>query len=625
LLLITTFAFLHSPGTPDVTNFWLPWMENIRNDGLVAGFGENQGDYPPLTAVYLLVSARVSTFLGTSDLLGLKLSLTAFLLATSGLFWLWTRDLLLTAVLHLSLILNSVALGYLDVYVTLPLVGALWALKEARYTTFALLFAAACLAKWQPLIVAPFLMAYALRTAGARTTTTRIIFPGLALLGFIYVVFGNSLVTCLIKALTHPYLSGRALNLNWIITYALHALAPQAYGELIGEPIVMGQSILLTLGKGLFWAVYASVMLLYFWSPKTFENLLLYSVLGYMTYFTLNTGVHENHMVLAGLLSVVLYSQNRAHLFPMIVMNALNNLNLFLFYGMNGAGPGFSGVVLVDLTLPVAMMVVIFFMAFYRTGVARVEPLSSPRRLGAGALPGVVCSLILFMLPLGVFVGNQTAPQADASSAGVGVLEAADAEGISGWAWNPKKPDDPVRVELYDGGTLLATVLADHFRPDLQGAGYGNGKHGFSHSMPAQFQDGKAHVIRAVVAGTATELFDARKSAIAGKPVHRPAANSLTLDGSLDVVNNECIHGWAWDSTRPDDPISVGIYDGNTLLASVVANEFREDLGPHGIGNGLHAFTYETPKRLKDGKQHNIRILASGTTKEIGSKTFTSH
>src|SRR6185295_10561435 len=86
-----------------------------------------------------------------------------------------------------------------------------------------------------------------------------------------------------------------------------------------------------------------------------------------------------------------------------------------------------------------------------------------------------------------------------------------------------------------------------------------------------------------------------------------------TIDGFHESADLNSICGWAWDSTCPDMPIDVDIYDGETHLAIVPANLFREDLLQAGIGNGSHSFIYAAPMRLHDGQPHTIRVTIAGT------------
>jgi hypothetical protein len=90
-------------------------------------------------------------------------------------------------------------------------------------------------------------------------------------------------------------------------------------------------------------------------------------------------------------------------------------------------------------------------------------------------------------------------------------------------------------------------------------------------------------------------------------------------DGYLDIANCDGIHGWVWDQNQPNTPLSVEIYDGNTLLVTMKADELRENLVSAGKGNGMHAYTYVLPPALKDDKPHSIRVKIAGTNFELGN------
>ena len=94
-------------------------------------------------------------------------------------------------------------------------------------------------------------------------------------------------------------------------------------------------------------------------------------------------------------------------------------------------------------------------------------------------------------------------------------------------------------------------------------------------------------------------------------------APSPTLEGNLDLASATEIAGWAWDSKQSDSIISVDIYDGDAKIATVPADQFREDLLKSRKGNGKHSFSLPTPASLKDGKSHKIRAKVSGTNQEL--------
>jgi hypothetical protein len=87
-----------------------------------------------------------------------------------------------------------------------------------------------------------------------------------------------------------------------------------------------------------------------------------------------------------------------------------------------------------------------------------------------------------------------------------GVHDPGDGRTITGWAWDSSRPDSPVEVVILDGDRPLATVTADRFRPDLLGAGKGNGRHGFIYPMPTKLKDGRKHHVAVRIAGTDFDL-----------------------------------------------------------------------------------------------------------------------
>src|SRR6185369_8445214 len=58
---------------------------------------------------------------------------------------------------------------------------------------------------------------------------------------------------------------------------------------------------------------------------------------------------------------------------------------------------------------------------------------------------------------------------------------------------------------------------------------------------------------------------------------------------------------------------NVDLYDGTTLLATVPANGFRQDLKNAGIGNGSHGFSYTSPS-LYSGSQHSFTVRIAGSS-----------
>jgi hypothetical protein len=190
-----------------------------------------------------------------------------------------------------------------------------------------------------------------------------------------------------------------------------------------------------------------------------------------------------------------------------------------------------------------------------------------------------------------------------------GFHDGADCNTIFGWAWDANQPNTSINVDVYFDNNPFISIQApaNQFRQDLVNAGKGNGVHGFSFPTPASLKDGQPHTIRIKFSGTNTDLFSTPKSITCG------ANPPPEFEGFHDGANCNTIFGWAWDANQPNTPISVDIYDGGTLIATILANEFRQDLVNAGKGNGVHGFTFPVPNSLKDGQSHLISVGFSGT------------
>jgi RHS repeat-associated protein len=199
----------------------------------------------------------------------------------------------------------------------------------------------------------------------------------------------------------------------------------------------------------------------------------------------------------------------------------------------------------------------------------------------------------------------------DPSPAYQGSFDGVDCNVISGWAWDANQPNTAINVDIYDGNTLIETVAANQFRQDLLNAGIGNGIHGFSVATPASLKNGVAHSVHVKIAGMSTELSFSPKSITCSTPA------SSAYGGWLDGADCNVISGWAWDANQPNTAINVEVYDGTTLIAAVVANQFRQDLLNAGIGNGYHGYSIATPSSLKNGVAHSIHVKVAGTTAEL--------
>jgi len=366
-------VFLNSPGTEDVGS-WKRWANNADTYGLVSGFKANGDMYPPFASIILLVALKALSLLGIDVFGAVKISILFSLFLTSFIFWLWTRDFTITVILHLSLLLNSVALGYIDIFIVPSLILSMWALKKHKLTLFTVFFSIACLTKWQPVIIAPFIALYILnikqiaqwRQIEFKRLFWSVLFPASVMLVLTLSIYGLTPIGAFKAATQSFFLSGYALNFNWLLTYFLEALYPAKYGSIIDgqAQLILTPSLVVTfIPRLLFILLYIITVISFFRRDKTFENLILFSIVGYLAYFTFNISVHENHLFLATILSIILFWVNRKHLALMLILILMFNINLLVFYGIDGGGLMFSRVIGgIDITLLLSFFNVIFFL-----------------------------------------------------------------------------------------------------------------------------------------------------------------------------------------------------------------------------------------------------------------------
>ncbi|MCE7070998.1 T9SS type A sorting domain-containing protein [Dyadobacter sp. CY327] len=189
-----------------------------------------------------------------------------------------------------------------------------------------------------------------------------------------------------------------------------------------------------------------------------------------------------------------------------------------------------------------------------------------------------------------------------------GTVEVVSCSEIRGWVWDQNYPDADLTIELYEGSVVYATTKANIYREDLKNNGTGTGNYGFTIAPPASLMDdGKTHQFSVRLRGTSFVLGGSPKSL------------SCAYSGNFEATDCYTIKGWAWDMNRPDTAVTVEILEGNTLIASAVANVYRDELKVSGVGTGFYGFTLNMPNILRDGKAHQVSIRIKNTTYQLSN------
>lgn len=333
-------AFSRFPGTEDVPTFWLRWAELVASQGLREGYRAAFADYPPgLFFVYALADVLFGT---VSPFVLVKGAIIVGLVAGALVYFSWSQSLGWTVALLFALLLNSVALGYMDVLYLGPLFGSLWAMKNGRTVFAGLCFALAVILKWQPLVIAPFFLVQASGLSIERRQTPRVwagalgrLALGAALPAALSLVLVDPAMIwrAFSLATSHRALSLQALNANWLIELFLYSRQGGAH---VYE-VTVGAGLVTTM-RLFFYAAYGLVFGLFAIKPRRFDEFLWFACVGFLTYFLLNVGVHENHLFVPMVLAFLLPCAGRGESAAVVVfLAAMANVNLLIFYGIEGS------------------------------------------------------------------------------------------------------------------------------------------------------------------------------------------------------------------------------------------------------------------------------------------------
>ena len=65
------------------------------------------------------------------------------------------------------------------------------------------------------------------------------------------------------------------------------------------------------------------------------------------------------------------------------------------------------------------------------------------------------------------------------------------------------------------------------------------------------------------------------------------------LNGRVDALDGNRLHGWIWDETRPEDRLKIRLRLDGQVTLEAQADQSRVDLRRNGIGDGRHAFSMD--------------------------------
>jgi hypothetical protein len=376
-------AWLGLPGTEDVPVF-IRWANVLRQYGPFAGYA-HIADYPPLAPFLLWLAVGAGRAVAMPDLLAVKLTIALFQLAACLIvarrYGAWAPACLLWLLMSPLGLIN----GYLDpLFLPFVLLG-LFALERDDLAWGAVWFTIAALIKWQPAVMGPVVLVYAvsrMRGIGQIAWAMPAALCALAVL----LAFGPAaMLTAFLGATGDPFFSGQAFNLDWIITVAL------AFHQGAGPHVLTGgllafpphiPAVWWVLSRALYWSLYLALLGVFAMRRRSWTTLVLTLTTAEAIQFTFNTGVHENHSFLVMALAFVAFQEGVLGSVMFTIVATLTLSNVLLFYGVGmGAGvPALIG------TLSLSLLDIVVCLALLRlTMAALINPRPAPAAVIAPA------------------------------------------------------------------------------------------------------------------------------------------------------------------------------------------------------------------------------------------------
>lgn len=204
-------------------------------------------------------------------------------------------------------------------------------------------------------------------------------------------------------------------------------------------------------------------------------------------------------------------------------------------------------------------------------------------------------------------------------------IDVATEERVAGWAFKVGDESHHPVVEIRSGDAVLWQTKASQYREDLEAAGFGNGEFGFVlvpsantllHSVTSasiyiddMLVQADIPFVMEVADSTVIEVLSVESTQTA------PLADYRVI---LDHFDAETIRGWAFRNGHEGHRPSVEVRSGEVVIASGVADGFREDLLNADIGDGAYGFSLIPNVAAFVSTQCECELYVDGELSSVG-------
>jgi glycosyltransferase involved in cell wall biosynthesis len=172
-----------------------------------------------------------------------------------------------------------------------------------------------------------------------------------------------------------------------------------------------------------------------------------------------------------------------------------------------------------------------------------------------------------------------------------GHIDTVDAGVVSGWIYNDAEPNQAVDFFLAINGSIVSAGKAEHDRPDLLKAGFGNGAHGFNAFLLPGICDKGV---------TSVAIIDTQYRIIHSKEIELPSLD--TVSQVVCVQKNPNSLEFMCLDNKLSSPLQVKLYDFLKMVWS----------GSVEIEPETRAFKIPIPAHLLDGTNHQLSLGLAG-------------
>jgi hypothetical protein len=86
------------------------------------------------------------------------------------------------------------------------------------------------------------------------------------------------------------------------------------------------------------------------------------------------------------------------------------------------------------------------------------------------------------------------------------------------------------------------------------------------------------------------------------------------LNGRVDALDGNRLHGWIWDEARPEERLTIQLRLDGQVITEAQADQSRVDLRRNGIGDGRHAFSMDLDDKTVAARDRLTIIGVSPST-----------